>query len=1256
RRFLKEDGVMLPVKSVTKIAAAVLPRNISHNPGFSGVPGKYVENIFRYFGYHFDLRLCIRNFPRGNVISNEDIFEDLDFSAPVAEESRHPIHFVINQNATMDGFLVWLTLHTVEDEVIDTLEHEYCWLPVYVPVFFPGVDVSQGDIITGQCIRTLCENKINPDFKLKGIFKRQYAEDIPFSYAMPHFERTHRGTPFYRKLFANDRINIVETGSTAVDAGELRSYVSKRLPPHMVPSFFVEMGEIPLTPNGKVDRNAFSRPGEGAAEHGGTHLPPQNKYQRLLLDIWRQVLRIGKIGIDDDFFTLGGDSIKALQVVSRLQKNKLRLEANRLFANKTIRRTSKYIRPIDADLDKHRVMDQGVIRGPVGLTPIQRWLFREHPDTAGYFSQSVTLFREQGFDKKLLERTFVQIITHHDALRMTYHRDRGKVIQENLGIDVIPFRLETVHLPTAGELGHILEREIQRLEKSVDWQKGPLIRAALLKGLNGDYLVIVIHHLVVDGVSWRILLEDLEDGYRQLSKRKAIVLPDKTTSFQRWSKTLSEYAGNWRLLRELPYWKAIEETYLPPLPRDRDIRKGKRVFHHYHTLSVEFTEEETRLLTGDVHRAYNTDINDILLTAVGLSIHRWAGVQTVGIDLEGHGRETIGRGIDIHRTVGWFTSLYPVILEMSAGQDLSLTLRRVKETLRRIPVKGLGHGALKYLTPARKKATLHFDLKPEISFNYMGQFDGENASIVKMGGAVNPEFETPYLITIEGVVQNGRLSFLFYYNHLEYDESTVRRLVDQFENFLLAIMGHCLEKENGQPTPSDLGYLNMPVETLPELAAEVNHGMDREVTITAVYPLTPLQKTMYFETQRDNEAYFIQNVMAIPAATDHKLLETGFNRLVERHDVLRTLFIHGLEGLEEPVQVVVQQGSPLKIPGEDIAYLSSEGQRQALEEFKNSDKGTGFDLARGPLMRLVRFKTGLHSDHLVWSLHHIIMDGWCLGIVVSELTQIYEALVAGVSPVLEAPLPYRTYIDWLEDGERKQTLEYWHRYLRGYTQESVLSQFAHHRGSDRFRLAEYYFAFDEALSTRLKQTASGHQVTLSSLFQTFWGMLLHRYTGTRDVVFGTVVSGRSLEVEEVESMVGLFINIVPVRVKAGKSTDFSTLLKRVHQQSVKSRSFEISSFQLGELLLGSSSEPCVIDSIMIFENYPEYSEELEGGFHLRVLENHEHMGYDFCFYVLPGDRIRFRFSYNELVYDDRLAEGIASDFKELVNQLPTGHK
>jgi len=620
---------------------------------------------------------------------------------------------------------------------------------------------------------------------------------------------------------------------TDLDAKELREYLSGDLPDYMIPSYFMQIEKIPLTASGKVDREALPAPELGIT--GGEYVPPENEIQKNLTEIWQEVLGIKRIGITDNFFMIGGDSIKAVQISARLKKYKLNLKIDDLFLNPTIKELAGQIKESDW------VIEQGVVDAEVELTPIQRWFFQNDFTGKHHFNHSVILYKETGFSAAFIEKIFAKIVEHHDALRMIYRCEAGedKIVQRNRGMEGKLFDFEIFHFEDKTNVEDPIETEADRIQGSIDFERGPLVKLGLFKTSAGDHLLIVIHHLVVDGISWRILLEDFTTGYRQLERGEDIKFQDKTDSFKNWSQKLNEYATtiasekSKKFVKELEYWREIETASLEPLPRDHEVDMEKKKTKYSEAVSLELDQEQTGRLLKKVNHAYNTEINDLLLTALGLALRDWSGHQKVLINLEGHGRESIINGVDISRTVGWFTSQFPLLLDMGKTDQLPEHIIQVKETLRQVPNKGIGYGILRYLVREQAKEGAPFNREPEVCFNYLGQFLQEtlhqnnggvfNVSRMKMGNLISPESEMIYVLDVRGLIVEGKLKLSFVYNGYQYRPAVIENLRDGCKQYLMDIIDHCTKKEVTQQTVSDFTASDFDEQEMEDLFDELEN-------------------------------------------------------------------------------------------------------------------------------------------------------------------------------------------------------------------------------------------------------------------------------------------------------------------------------------------------------------------------------------------------------------------------------------------------
>jgi non-ribosomal peptide synthase protein (TIGR01720 family) len=431
------------------------------------------------------------------------------------------------------------------------------------------------------------------------------------------------------------------------------------------------------------------------------------------------------------------------------------------------------------------------------------------------------LYSKTGFDEEAIKAVLTKIQQHHDALRMTYKRENGEVIQYNHGIQY-PLSFQVYDFKNMGDIENTLDIKINEIQSSIDLEKGPLMKTALFHLEDGDHILIAVHHLVIDGVSWRVLFEDMETLYRQYLEGERMVLPLKTDSFKAWAEALSQYADSRPFLKEKAYWEKMEAMEIPSIPKD--FNEEDHYIMDNHTLSFQLGEEETTQLLTEVNTAFGTEINDILLMALGLGLKKVFGNERVLIALEGHGREGLFKDMDIHRTVGWFTSEYPVLLELSHDDDMGRQIREIKESLRKVPNKGIGYGILKYMTSEKYKENIVFKLKPQVSFNYLGQFDADIAqmksfdmSSVSTGYSQSKRTKKMCPLDISGMINNNRLTMLISYSNKQYKRETIETILDCYQAELEAIISFCTAREEREVSPSDFSYKGLSIDQFDQL-------------------------------------------------------------------------------------------------------------------------------------------------------------------------------------------------------------------------------------------------------------------------------------------------------------------------------------------------------------------------------------------------------------------------------------------------------
>ena len=596
-----------------------------------------------------------------------------------------------------------------------------------------------------------------------------------------------------------------------------RNYLARSLPDYMLPSFFVYLDKVPLTSNGKVDRKTLPAPDLSLRSIGEEYVAPQTSLEKELSSIWSEVLEIKKIGIHDNFLRIGGDSIISLLLVAKARHRGIYFNVKDVFNYPTIEGLCS-IAQTQQDILTLKP-DQNPVNGSVDFTPIQSWFFDRNLQNKNHYNQATLLTTRSPLNPDFLNQALNLLISHHDALHFKYSKHNSQTwkqegLKESSSLSNSDSSLLTVidlsQTPDTN-LPFDIERESSLIQQSLDIENGPVIRVVLFDcgQSRSQRLLIVIHHLVVDGVSWRILLEDLERIYDQLAKGETPTLLPKTHSYQQWAKALNEYVPSEELAKELPYWKNLEE-HIKPLPTD--FNKGPACGSAVSTIAVSLTEQETSDLLQQAPKAYRTQINDLLLTALVLSLGDWKGSYDLSLSLEGHGREDIIKDIDLSRTVGWFTSLFPVYLNIENPDDLATVIKTVKEELRQIPHKGIGYGILSYLN---SEASLNPHTHPTLSFNYLGQWDNTltqeglfSFSQESAGSSVSELNTNPHLLDINAEVKEGALHIAWGYSQNHYHKKTLETLSTNLIERLKQLIHHCCQDHNFGYTPSDFDLIN----------------------------------------------------------------------------------------------------------------------------------------------------------------------------------------------------------------------------------------------------------------------------------------------------------------------------------------------------------------------------------------------------------------------------------------------------------------
>ncbi|MCP3804374.1 amino acid adenylation domain-containing protein [Allokutzneria sp. A3M-2-11 16] len=967
------------------------------------------------------------------------------------------------------------------------------------------------------------------------------------------------------------------------DSLALRSFLAQVLPDYMVPTAFVFVDSL--------DREALPEvPVESRVE--SKHVAPRTPVEATLAEIYADVLGVPKVGVRDNFFSLGGDSILCIQVVTRARRAGLVLTSQDIFVHQSIAALAPHV----TEARGQQRGEQGQVTGEVALTPIQRWFLDGHTHSPDRFNQSMRIMLGEKADVVALRAALVAVIGHHDALRMRFRFVDGEWVQDNAPIgDVEPFSDAAP-------------------DEAFDLGAGQLLRAKLL---DARTVLLTAHHLVVDGVSWRIIAEDLETAYRQAFRGSAIHIGPKTTSFREWSRLLTEHTLDGGFADERRYWTESSEC---ELPADFD---GANLASSMREVTVRLSTTETDALLRSVPEAYRTQVNDVLLAALGRVLGDWTGDERVLLALEGHGREELFDGVDLSRTVGWFTTMFPVSLRLP-DSGWGEVLKSIKEQLRAVPRRGIGYGALRYLGEDAALAAA-----PWVSFNYLGRFDSRQGALAL---DTDPDAPRAHVLDVVGMVEKGELAFTWYYSDALHSAETVRTLAGAMLAALQEIITHCAAPGAGGWTPSDFPLARLTQDQVDRLASESTED---------IYPLTPMQAGMVFHglSQGDQCAYFQQTSFVLDGVRDSARLAESWQRVVDRTPVLRSSVVW--EGVAEPVQVVHDS---VRLPITHLDWTgASEDERQArLAELLEQDRAAGIDLGSAPLMRVTLARLSATEVQVLWTFHHVLLDGW-------SVFQVLSDVFSGGDPLLERR-PFRDYVQWLQEQDKGAAEAHWRQVLGDFTDPTPLPQ--DRANADLHNtVASHQQSFGLSIedSARLYAFAREHRLTPSAVVQGAWALLLSRHSGRSEVCFGSTVSGRPADLVGVDAITGIFINTLPVRVSVQPGADASSWLRELQAAQAEARGFEHVSLTQMQAWSGVPGGQALFDSLLVFENYPIDDEAASAhGLRLRELRAVETTNFPLSATVYPGKQLAFVLGFDAALFDADTIDRLGEDLRTLL--------
>ncbi|MFE9321437.1 amino acid adenylation domain-containing protein [Nocardia sp. NPDC052278] len=1047
----------------------------------------------------------------------------------------------------------------------------------------------------------------------------------------------------HRGAATGDRLvgYVVPEPGVELDSSAVRAFAEQRLAPHMVPATVVVLDTLPVTASGKLDRAALPEPDftMGRAEFRA----PVTEVERTLAGLFAEVLGIDRVGVDDSFFAMGGDSIMSIQLVTRARAAGVVLSTREVFERKTVAGLAQVaVQDSTAAALPAELPGGGV--GRVPLTPIMCWMFER--GGFDHFCQWVMLTLPSGIDIDGIEATVQAVIDQHDMLRArlqpepTHPSGWALQVQPTATIAGLIRRVPVAAAPDSTAFAAIADAEAHAAAERLDPAAGIMLQLVWFDwAQRPGRLLVVAHHLAVDGVSWRILIPDLATAWAQIGAGQRPRLAPVGTSMRRWAHGLHAAAEN---LDELDWWRSTLGAADPPIGT-RSIDPELDVQATVATIEVTLPTSVTRAVLTTLPQAFRGNVDDALIAGLALALTRWRqrhgdNVTETLLTLESHGRhDTVLPGADLTRTVGWFTTAYPVRLDLSgididdafaAGAVAAAVIKSVKEQLREVPDHGIGYGLLRYLD-ADTAPILRALPTPQVSFNYLGRLDTVPEALRESGwlpadgdtggGNQNPDAAAAAVLGINAVTTDTSdgpaLTAAWDYPSGVLTCAEVTDLAELWREAVTALAVHASRPGVGGLTPSDVGLVDLDQAAIDRLET-------RHPALDDIWPLTSLQAGLLFHAQLADgalDAYIVQLRIELAGRVDADRMRRAAQTLLGRHPNLRTAFVR--DGAREPVQVVYRH---VDVPFAEFDLAEHDDTAAALEQVMAGDRH--FDVTEAPLLRLTLIRIAPQQYRLVLSMHHILIDGWSTPLLIRELLILYAG--DGDAAALPPVRPYRDYLMWLNGLDRTGAETAWAQALEGVAEPTLLAP--EDRGRRTTAAArEVQVQLSQDHTAALVEVAHQHETTLNTVVQAAWALVLANATARDDVVFGTTVSGRPAQLPGIESMIGLFVNTVPVRVRLDHRESLAQLLRRIQTEQTALLDHHHLGLARIQQVAGARA---MFDTVTVFESYPVdragLSEDIDiAGMHVRGIDGRDAAHYPLGLVVHHDTRLHLTFEY-----------------------------
>ena len=988
-------------------------------------------------------------------------------------------------------------------------------------------------------------------------------------------------------------------------------------------------GQSATAPAGRVSQTAPPIPGT-------TLRPTDDHLLPLLAELWTDLLDLDTVGADDNFFTVGGDSISAILLVARARERGIELTPRQVFTHPTLHALAA------AATVSARPTPTPTLSRAVPLTPIQHWFFAQERADHNHYSQTQVIDLPAGTSAAHTRTALHAIRRHHDALRLRYQPGASHALIDPAAEPADDYDPLLV-LDEADQADQQTMTRLAALPTGLDVRNGVLMRAAYLVG-QPNRLVWTAHHLAVDQISWHILRADLHTALTQLAGGAPIHLAPVPLSWAQWAATLAEHRQDGTFDDEATIWNDPRRRRARPIPLD-DASIANRL-ERAHVCAATLDADRTHTWLRRTNQAHRTRPHELLYAAIAAAVADWTGSTEVLLDIEGHGREALD-GADLSRTVGWFTTLTPAHLSVTAP-DVAGLVRAVKERLRTLPRGGLGHGVLQWLGEQRSDASagpVEADRpRPDVAVNYLGDLGTTRVgpeSRPAVGPAQDMRGVRTHEIELNTFVQDGQLHVEVTYAAGRHSRTSIEQFTRRILDTLVDLATHCAEQPPGGATPSDFPLAGLDQVALDQVLATTDGH------VSDLYPLTPLQQGMCFHTLLNprSGAYHEQTVQQLSGPFEPDAFRLAVNELVRRHPILRTQF--HLTDLPQPLQSIRTE-LDIEVPLVDAADAPD----ATIDRLLNEDRARGFDLAHAPLWRATLVRHTDTEHYLLLSHHHALLDGWSLPVLLHELFSLYEAHHSGRSLPRASNHPFRDYVAYVAGLDRTAASDHWTAALGDVTAATPLPLATPNAARG---YADVRATLPAALHRQLHAFCRRRGLTINTVVHAAWALVLARYAGHDDVIFGTTVSGRTAPVPGIDTMVGLLINAVPTRIRLPATAPVGSWLTDVQRLLHDQQPYHHTALTDIHAATAMAGDEPLFHTLLIFENYPTRiltGDSTDAGAtsalqtcHVRSVEQDD---YPLTVVVLPDDPLTLLLAYDRAFYDHDVAATLA---KQLVHAL-----